>query len=251
MSRRPCLAGNWKMFMAPGEARQLAVDLRALVAEADGVEILVFPPYLSVPAVVAALEGSNIGVGVQDVYWEIEGAFTGAIAPTMALAAGCSHTLIGHSERRTLFGETDETVRRKVERCLEVGLKAIVCVGETREEREGRKTFTVVERQVRAALRKLSPEQYGTLMLAYEPVWAIGTGLTATPAQAEEVHGFIRKLMEDLAGKKIAAEFRILYGGSVKPENASGLMACANIDGALVGGASLNAEGFSRIVQYE
>lgn len=248
--RTPCIAGNWKLHTNPADAGKLVRELRDVIGAPEGVEVLVFPPFLSVGAAVDAAQGSPVGVGTQDIYHEESGAFTGEVAPGMALAAGCSHTLIGHSERRTYFGETNGSVRMKVDACIKAGLKAIVCVGETLEQRENKTTFEVISDQVRTALEGLNAASLSDLMIAYEPVWAIGTGKTATPEQADEVHVFIRNLVDELHGKDAAGAMRILYGGSVKPDNVDGLMACEHIDGALVGGASLKADSFARIVQF-
>jgi len=247
-ARRSLIAGNWKMYKTAPEAVALATEVRDGVQ--GDVEVLVGPPFTALHAVAGVLKGSPVFLGAQDMHWENEGAYTGAISPIMLKDAGCSHVILGHSERRQLFGETDEGVARKAEAAFRHGLTPIVCVGETLGERESSRTMEVVERQTERALRGLSADQVAHLVIAYEPVWAIGTGRTATPAQAQEVHAFIRKLVDRSHGKPAADAVRILYGGSVKPDNIGSLMAEADIDGALVGGASLTAASFLKIVHY-
>lgn len=232
------------------DAKTLVQDLKARVRDVANVEIVVCPPFISLTTVRDVIEGSNIALGAQNVYWEKSGAFTGKISPSMLKSAGCTYVIIGHSERRAYFHETDETVNKKIFAALAEGLKPIVCVGETLKERESEKTFDVVKRQVNEGLTNLSPEQMKTVVIAYEPVWAIGTGKTATPEQAQEVHAFIRKLLVEMFGEQTAEATRLQYGGSVKPENASELMAQIDIDGALVGGASLKADSFEKIVKF-
>jgi len=248
--RTPVIAGNWKLFKTIGEATGMVNDLKPLVAATKGVEIIVAPAFTALNRVANELAGSNIQLAAQDCYWEEEGAFTGEVAPAMLKDAGCSHVIIGHSERRQYFGETDVTVNRKVKAAISAGLTAIVCVGETLAEREADKTFAVIETQVRGGLEGLAPETLSRVVVAYEPVWAIGTGKTASDAQAQEVHAFIRGLMARCFGQASADGMRILYGGSVKPDNVKGLMAQADIDGALVGGASLKAESFAAIANF-
>jgi triosephosphate isomerase len=250
--RRALIAGNWKMYKTASEGARLAAEIRAgiggLLSTRD---VVVAPPFTSIPAVAAVLGGSRIGLAGQNMHPEKEGAFTGEVSPVMLKEAGCSHVILGHSERRQLFGETDEGVAKKAGAALAHGLIPIVCVGETLAERESSRTMEVVERQVERALRALSPDQVGAIVVAYEPVWAIGTGKVATPDQAEEVHGFIRRLVDRSHGTPIARALRILYGGSVKPDNIAVLMAQPDIDGALVGGASLVAASFLKIVGYD
>jgi triosephosphate isomerase len=245
-TRRPFIAGNWKMYKTTSEAVALVQALK------DGLrsehEVLVAPPFTALAAVAPLLRGTPIALGAQDMHWEAEGAFTGAVSGPMLKDAGCSHVLVGHSERRQLFGETDETVARKTAAALAHGLTPIACVGETLAERESARTMEVVERQVERALRALTPDQAAGIVVAYEPVWAIGTGRVATPEQAQEVHAFIRRLVARSHGDPVAARLRILYGGSVKPDNAAALMAQPDLDGALVGGASLDAASFLKIV---
>ncbi|QEM68625.1 triose-phosphate isomerase [Geobacter sp. FeAm09] len=248
--RTPVIAGNWKLFKTIGEATAMVNDLKPLVAATKGVEIIVAPVFTALSSVADALAATNIRLAAQDCYWEEEGAFTGEVAPKMLKDAGCSHVIIGHSERRQYFGETDATVNRKVKAAINAGLTAIVCVGETLAEREANKTFAVIEAQVWGGLEGLPPEALSGVIVAYEPVWAIGTGKTASDAQAQEVHAFIRALMARCFGQGCADGMRILYGGSVKPDNVKGLMAQADIDGALVGGASLKAESFAAIANF-
>jgi len=236
------------MYKTRAEAEGLAREVRT-GATRPGVDVLVAPPFTVLAAVARVLKGSNVLLGAQNMHSESEGAFTGEVAPPMLKEAGCTHVILGHSERRQLFGETDEGVAKKAAAALAHGLVPIVCVGETLEERDAGKTMAVVERQVDRALRGLSPERVEGLVIAYEPVWAIGTGRTASPAQAQEVHGFIRRRVAGSHGP--AAEVvRILYGGSVKPDNIGALMHEPDIDGALVGGASLKGDSFLKIVHY-
>jgi triosephosphate isomerase (TIM) len=247
--RRPLIAGNWKMYKTIPEAVALAREVAAGAGSAAG-DVLVAPPFTALHAVRQALGGSAVALGGQDMHWESEGAFTGAVSPLMLRDAGCTHVILGHSERRQLFGETDESVARKAAAALAQALTPILCVGETLAERESGRTMEVVERQVERALRALSPDQVAGLVIAYEPVWAIGTGRTATPAQAQELHSFIRRRVATSHGEPAAGAARILYGGSVKPDNIGALMAEPDIDGALVGGASLAAQSFLKIVRY-
>ncbi len=249
--RIPFIAGNWKMFKTVAEARALATAVRDGVAAMSKREVLLAPPFTALAGVFAALRGSSVLLGAQNMHGEREGAFTGEVSGPMLRDAGCTHVLVGHSERRTLFGESDEGVARKALAAWSCGLTPIVCVGETLAEREAGTTAAVVERQVERALRGLSPEQVAAGILAYEPVWAIGTGRNASPAQAQEVHRAIRALVARSHGDAAAAAARILYGGSVKPDNIAALMAEADIDGALVGGASLDAASFLRIAGFD
>jgi triosephosphate isomerase len=248
--RTPVIAGNWKLFKTIGEAVALVSDLKPLVAGANGVEIVVAPVFTVLSRVADAAAGSSIRLAGQDCFWEEEGAFTGEVAPKLLRDAGCSHVIIGHSERRQYFGETDETVNKKTRAAVAAGLTAIVCVGETLAERESDRTFEVIETQIKGGLTGLSVEAFKQVVIAYEPVWAIGTGKTASDGQAQEVHAFIRDLVAKLFGQPVADAIRILYGGSVKPENVKGLMAQSDIDGALVGGASLKADSFAAIVNF-
>jgi len=248
--RTPVIAGNWKLFKTIGEAVSMVNDLKPLVAATKGVEIIVAPVFTALSRVADELAGTGIQLAAQDCYWEEEGAFTGEVAPGMLKDAGCSHVIIGHSERRQYFGETDATVNKKVKAAANAGLTAIVCIGETLAEREADQTFAVIETQLLGGLEGLVPEAFSRVIVAYEPVWAIGTGKTASEAQAQEVHAFIRSLMARSFGQESAAGMRILYGGSVKPDNIRGLMAQPDIDGALVGGASLKAQSFAAIANF-
>jgi triosephosphate isomerase len=248
--RTPIIAGNWKMNTVVEDAKALVQALKPRVQDVKKVEIVVCPPFTSLVAVAEVLKGSNIGLGAQNLYWEKSGAFTGEVSAPMLKALGCTYVIIGHSERRTYFHETDETVNKKIFAALTEGLKPIVCVGETLGEREKGETFTVIKRQVTNGLARLSAEQMKTVVIAYEPVWAIGTGKTATPEQAQEVHAFIRKLLTEMFGKTTADATRIQYGGSVNASNATTLMNQPDIDGALVGGASLKADSFEKIVKF-
>ncbi len=247
--RRPLIAGNWKMYKMATEAAALAGELRE-ASRRQGVEVLLAPPFTALQAVAQAIRGSHLLLAAQNMHWENEGAFTGEVSAPMLREAGCTHVILGHSERRQLFGETDEGVAKKVRAAFAHSLTPIVCVGETLAERESARTMEVVERQLERALRELSADQVASLVVAYEPVWAIGTGRNATPEQAQEVHAFIRRRVLTSHGEPSAAALRILYGGSVKPDNVSPIMAQADVDGALVGGASLTAGSFLKIVQY-
>ena len=248
--RIPVIAGNWKLFKTINESVALVNDLKQLVANNLDVEIVVAPVFTALSRVSDAIEGSNIKLAAQDCYWEEEGAFTGEVGPKLLKDAGCSHVIIGHSERRQYFGETDVTVNKKVKAVIGAGLCAIVCVGESLTERESEQTFSVIETQIQGSLAGLAAEAFLNVVIAYEPVWAIGTGKTASDAQAQEVHSFIRQLIARLFGQPVADSVRILYGGSVKPDNVKGLMAQPDIDGALVGGASLKADSFAAITAF-
>jgi triosephosphate isomerase len=245
--RTPIMAGNWKMYKTARQAAETIRSLRDLLAGVSGVEVVVCPPFTALSAAVEAARGTGIAVGAQDCSWEKEGAFTGEVAVPMIADLGASHVIVGHSERRQYFGETDATVDKKVGAVLAAGLSPIACVGETLQEREAGQTLAVLERQVRDGLaRHLGAH---ALVVAYEPVWAIGTGKTATPAQAQEVHAFLRQLTATLAGQPVADRLRLLYGGSVKPDNIATLMAEPDVDGGLVGGASLDAVSFAKIIR--
>jgi triosephosphate isomerase len=249
-SRVPLIAGTWKMHGTLTEARELARKLRDELARLADREVLVAPPFHALTAVAEEIRGSAFLLAGQNLHWEAKGAFTGEISGPMLRSAGATHVIVGHSERRQLFGDTDEWVARKVGAALQHQLVPIVCVGETLPEREANQTLAVVERQVRAALAGLEPGVIAGLVIAYEPVWAIGTGKVASPEQAQEVHRVIRALVARLAGDAVAGALRILYGGSVKPDNIDALMRQPDLDGALVGGASLNAADFARIAQF-
>ena len=251
MARTPLLAGNWKLFGTRTEAVALANALVGALGRPPGREVLVAPTFTALEAVGDALRGSGILLGAQNVHWEAKGAFTGEISAAMLREAGATHVIIGHSERRQYFGETDATVNQRLGAALSGGLVPIVCVGESLTERDGGIALAVVRRQVAEGVKGLTAAQLGGIVLAYEPVWAIGTGRTATPAQAQEVHAAIRAHLDSLADAATSAKVRILYGGSVKPDNVDTLMAQPDIDGALVGGASLDAAQFTRIVQFQ
>ncbi len=247
--RTPLVIGNWKMNGTLAEARPLATGVRDGLKRVKDVEVALCPPFTALPAVAEILAGSAVRVGAQNCHWETAGAHTGEVSPAMLAELGCRFVLLGHSERRRDMRETDEQVNRKVRAVLAQSLTPVLCVGETAEERRQGLTFTTVEGQLRAGLSGVSAEGLGAIVLAYEPVWAIGTGVNATPAQAAEVHGYLRGLLSELASKETAQSVRILYGGSVKAENAAALTAEPEIDGALVGGASLNVQGFIGIVK--
>ena len=246
--RTPLIAGNWKMFKTVSETVAFVNDLRDLVTGAGGVVIVVAPPFTAVHAAAGAARGTNVAVAAQDLYWEREGAFTGEVSPAMIKEAGATYAIVGHSERRRLFGETDAIVNRKTLAAIGAGLTPIVCIGETLEERERGEMLAVLDRQIKDGLDQLTAEQIGALVVAYEPVWAIGTGRTATASQAEEAHAHIRKRLRQWFGAVAADACRILYGGSVKPDNIRELIAEDDVDGALVGGASLEVRSFADIV---
>jgi len=248
--RKPMIAGNWKMYKTVSESASTVSDLKPKVSDVSDKEIVICPVFTALKASCDAAKGSNIKIGAQDIFWEEKGAFTGEISAPMIKDTGCTHVIIGHSERRQFFHETNENVGKKTLAALKHGLTPIVCIGEKLAERESGKTFAVNEKQIRECLGVLSKEQITKIVIAYEPVWAIGTGRVATPAQAEEVHIYIRKTIANMFGQDVADGMRILYGGSVKPENIADLMAQKNIDGALVGGASLEAESFAKIIKY-
>jgi triosephosphate isomerase len=247
--RRKFIAGNWKMHLKAAEARALAAAVLAAARERPGLDVAVAPTFTALHAVAEALRGGPVRLSAQDCHWEVQGAFTGAISAEMLLDAGCRHVILGHSERRQLFGESDQDVNRKIHAAHRAGLEPIACVGETLAEREAGRTLEVVERQVRAGLEGVPAERMPALTLAYEPVWAIGTGRVATPAQAQEVHGRLRALLGELYGQAVAERVRLQYGGSVKPDNVRELMAQPDIDGALVGGASLKPDSFAALLE--
>jgi triosephosphate isomerase len=248
--RKKLIAANWKMYKTPAETRDFFRDFLPLVHGHDRDEIVVCPTYLALDAAVTAAKGSHVAIGAQDLYWQKEGAFTGEICARMLVAVGATHVLIGHSERRQYFGETDDTVNLKLKSAIEAALVPIVCVGEVLEEREAGLTDDVLRRQCLRAFNKVSAKKAVNLVVAYEPVWAIGTGKTATPQLAADAHAIIRSEAAESFGQEFAAKLRILYGGSVKPENAHALMSEEEIDGALVGGASLDPKSFTAIVKY-
>jgi len=249
--RKPVIAGNWKMYKLLDEAVQTALALKPLVANAGHCEVVIAPVFTALKTVADRLEGSNIQVAAQDCAEQNEfGARTGEVAPAMLADVGCSQVIIGHSERRQFFAETDTSVNRKTKAALEAGLTAIVCVGEMLAEREAGHAESVVEAQLNGGLEGLTVRDMERIIIAYEPVWAIGTGKTATPEQAQEMHGYIRRKVGESHGTSVADAIRILYGGSVKSDNIKELMAQPDVDGALVGGASLEAESFAKIVNY-
>jgi triosephosphate isomerase (TIM) len=247
--RKKIIAGNWKMHLDERESESLIQGILSRLGGVTGGEVVVCPPFTSLSMAGKLLRGTNIGLGAQNMHWEKKGAFTGEISANMLLTLGCRYVILGHSERRTYFGETDETVARKERAAAGAGLIPIVCVGETLAQREAGTTAEVVERQVRGAFAGLSPEGFAGTVIAYEPVWAIGTGLNATDEQAQEVHSLIRTLLGGLFGAGVAESTRIQYGGSMKPSNARGLLAQPDIDGGLIGGAALEAESFVEIVR--
>jgi triosephosphate isomerase len=246
--RTPFIAGNWKMYKTVAETVKYVKELRGLVKDVDGVEIVMAPPFTAVHAAAEAARNSNIGIAAQDMFWEREGAFTGEISGQMVHEAGAEYVIIGHSERRTLFGETDATVNRKIVAAFATGLVPIACIGETLDQRERNETFDVLDRQITQGLDGLTADRIGQLVIAYEPVWAIGTGRNATPAQAAEAHGHIRKRLVQWFGAGAAELCHVIYGGSVKPENIRDLVSQPDVDGALVGGASLDVRAFVEIV---
>lgn len=247
--RTPIIAGNWKMNLLQGPARALANGVRTALDGVHGVEVVLCPPFTALHAVAQALDGAPIMLGAQNCYHKENGAYTGELSPQMLLDAGCEWVIIGHSERRQIFGESDELLAQKLDFALQAGLKVMFCIGETLDEREAGDTFAVLERQVTQGLKPLDASRLDRLVIAYEPVWAIGTGRNATPEQAEEAHAFIRQQVSKAFGEAAANALRIQYGGSVKSSNAAELLGQANVDGALVGGASLNADEFASIVK--
>ena len=246
--RTPLLAGNWKMYKTVGEAVKYMKEFRDVVKGISDVEIVIAPTFIALHAAADAARNSNVVIAAQDLYWEREGAFTGEVSATMIREAGAEYVIIGHSERRTLFGETDATVNRKIAAAIAAGLTPIVCIGETLDQRERNETFDVLDRQITQGFDAVTSEQIGQLVIAYEPVWAIGTGRNATPQQAAEAHAHIRQRLRAWFGADAAELCHILYGGSVKPENIRDLITQPDVDGALVGGASLDVRGFADIV---
>jgi triosephosphate isomerase len=245
--RTPLIAGNWKMFKTIRESVAHVTELRTRLSGKSGVDVVVAPTFPALHAVAAALEGSSIGVAAQNLHWEREGAFTGEVAAAMIREAGAAWVIVGHSERRTLFGETDATVNRKVRAAIMATLIPIVCIGETLDEREAGRTLDVLDRQIKAGFDGVTGAELAAIVIAYEPVWAIGTGRTATPAQAQQAHEHVRQRLTQWFGVDAASRCRVLYGGSVKPDNIAALMANPDVDGALVGGASLKASDFAAI----
>ncbi|HET7890272.1 MAG TPA: triose-phosphate isomerase [Candidatus Sulfotelmatobacter sp.] len=248
--RKKVMAANWKMYKTPDQTRAFFRDFLPLVSGHDRDEIVVCPPFLDLPAALETAKGSNVAIGAQNVHWKEEGAFTGETSAAQLLALHVTHVIIGHSERRQYFGETDDTVNLRLKTALEAGLTPICCVGEVLQEREAGLTDDVLRRQCVRAFHAISAKKAAKLVVAYEPVWAIGTGKTATPELAAEAHAVIRREAKEVFGEEFAAHLRILYGGSVKPENVTSLMSQEEIDGALVGGASLDPKSFAAIVKY-
>jgi len=247
-NRKPIVAGNWKMNNTVAEALALVTEIKRQSAESKGVDIVLCPPFTVLQAVSNAISGTAIGLGAQNMHWEKAGAFTGEVSAAMLRELYCHYVIIGHSERRTLFGETDEAVNRKVKTALASNLCPIVCVGETLQQRQANQTEAIIRTQVLNGLKDIGVDQFATVIMAYEPIWAIGTGLTATPDQAQAVHKFIRGLLQEMAGEHVAQTVRIQYGGSVKPANARELFHQPDIDGGLIGGAALDANSFMAIV---
>lgn len=246
--RRPIVAGNWKMNSSVGEAIDLAADVKRRLEETAAVDVILCPPFTALKSVGDLIRYSNVSLGAQNIHWEERGAYTGEISASMLSDLSCEYGIVGHSERRTLFHETDEGVRRKARALLEAGIRPIVCVGETLEQREGGETGNVVRSQIENGLSELL-DGLDRIVIAYEPVWAIGTGKTASAEQAQEIHAFIRGLIREMAGEEIAAALRIQYGGSVKPANAAQIFRQPDVDGGLIGGAALDAESFVGIVE--
>ena len=249
--RKPVIAGNWKMYKTIAEAVDFVEKIKPVAAKADHCEVVVAPPFTALAAAAHAAKSSKVAVAAQDLHWDKEGAHTGDVSPVMIKDTGATHVIIGHSERRHDHGETDEQVNKKVKAALAAGLAPIVCVGETLSEREAGRTADVLRTQFQGSLAGLTPSDFSRIIVAYEPVWAIGTGRTATPEMAAESHRVIRDLARKQIGEKEASALRILYGGSVKPDNVKGLMAQEEIDGALVGGASLKVDSFTALINYK
>lgn len=247
--RKPLIVGNWKMNNSITESTALVNRIKTLAKDIAGVEIVVAPPFTALNSVRNIIAGSNIKLGAQNLFWEDSGAYTGEVSPLMIRDIGCEYVIIGHSERRGYFHESDEVVNKKIRAALRNKLKAIICVGESLKERKEDKTMQVIESQIKMGLEGISAEEIKEITIAYEPIWAIGTGVTATPQQANEVHVYIRRLLSQIFSKDTASFIRVLYGGSVNPSNSSELMSEKEIDGALVGGASLDADSFVQIVK--
>jgi triosephosphate isomerase len=248
--RRPIIAGNWKMHKTVRESVDFARQLMIAYAESPDRRVIVAPPFTSIYTVAAVLMGSVIHVAAQNLHDKQAGAFTGEISAGMLVDAGCEYVIVGHSERRTIFGEKDDVINRKLKAAISSGLKPIFCIGETLEEREAGRTFAVIERQIKEGLNNFTADDIKNIVIAYEPVWAIGTGRTATPEQAQEVHACIRTVMGKIYGDDLAGLLHVIYGGSVNPGTIGGLMAQTDIDGALVGGASLDVESFVKIIRF-
>jgi triosephosphate isomerase len=248
--RKPLIAGNWKMFKTCPEAVDTAGRLVSLVDGQTDIDVMIAPTFTALAPVFEKVKGSQVSLGAQNLYWEQEGAYTGEISAAMLVSTGCRYVIIGHSERRQFFGETDDQINKKIKSAVEADLIPVFCIGESERQREAGETFSVLDKQVQMGLEGFSPENLDKLVIAYEPVWAIGTGKTATTDQAQEVHSYLREKLAESLGETFSAGIRILYGGSVKPDNIASLMDMPDIDGALVGGASLDADTFSRIILY-
>jgi triosephosphate isomerase len=248
--RRPVIAGNWKMYKTQSDTRAFFAAFLPSVAASNHCDIIIAPPFTAIAAAVESVRGSAVTIAAQNMHWEREGAFTGEISAPMIVESGCRAVIIGHSERRHYFGETDTSVNRKLKAALAAGLTPVVCVGETLAEREANHTDAVLQRQFEGGFAALTPQDFSRILIAYEPVWAIGTGRTATPEMASDAHRHVRGLAAKMFTPELASALRILYGGSVKPDNIRGLMDQADIDGALVGGASLDPKSFASIVNY-
>ncbi|MCP3900818.1 MAG: triose-phosphate isomerase [Desulfobacteraceae bacterium] len=251
MTRTPLIAGNWKMFKTGSEAVETAEKLASLSKDITSTDIMIAPTYLSVPLVAQKLSGTNVKVGAQNLYFEKEGAYTGEVSAEMIKDTGAEYVLIGHSERRQFFAETDESVCKKIKAATKANLVPVLCIGESENDREANNTFSVLDKQVKNGLKDLGSEELKTLVLAYEPVWAIGTGKTASVDQVDEVHKYLRSLISQLFSSDFAMNIRILYGGSVNPDNVKELMAIEDVDGALVGGASLDPDKFIKIIGFQ
>jgi triosephosphate isomerase len=249
MKKKPFIAGNWKLHKTVPEAVRLAGELEKKLGDFQGGDLLICPPFIDLAPVAEVVERGPIALGGQDLFWEEEGAYTGAVSGTMLKSAGCRYVIVGHSERRQLFGDSNEMVNRKLQAALRSGLTPILCLGEPLEKREQKVTKEYLRKQLAGSLKGLSGEEISKMIIAYEPIWAIGTGRTATPALAQETHFFLRQLLEDIFSPSLARSLRILYGGSVKPENARALIGRKDIDGFLIGGASLKADSFAEIAQ--
>ena len=249
-NRRPFIAGNWKMFKTCPEAVETAGQLVKLLSTTTDIDVMIAPSFTALAQVSDVVKGSCVSLGAQNLFWEAQGAFTGEISPAMLVSAGCKYVIIGHSERRQYFNETDKTVNKRIKAAFDNDLIPVMCVGESEKERESKNTFSVLDKQLKMGLEDFSSDDLKRLVIAYEPVWAIGTGKTATSEQAQEVHQFLRSVLEKSFGNMLAKSIRILYGGSVKPNNIAELMAMPDVDGALVGGASLDPETFSKIVSF-
>ncbi|MFP3998877.1 MAG: triose-phosphate isomerase [Desulfobacterales bacterium] len=250
-TRRPLIAGNWKMHKTCPEAEDTARELIRKVSDVSDLDIMIAPPATALTAVFRIIRDTTVDLGGQNMFWEQEGAYTGEVSGPMLVSAGCRYVIIGHSERRQYFGETDENINRKIMAAKDAGLIPVMCVGETETERDAEKTFSVLDKQMENGLKDLTADSFMGTVIAYEPVWAIGTGRTATPQQAQDVHAWLRNFLKKRFGPETADQTRIVYGGSVKPENISELMGLEDIDGALVGGASLKPDTFSRIINYK